>query len=241
MNSRSFTNIIRYFMDEWLPPVIRDSKLFMYPFYYYVYRGKNIKEVMNLKRKVFKWTDEELSEFYSKRDTRFSNSRPTDLSKQNINYIFGQILNDNSSLLDVGCGGGFFLELANKKGFKTTGCDIIPGKSFEHSNYFTASVEKLPFEDNSFDIVTCSHTLEHVVNFDKAVSELRRVAKYKLCVVVPCQRVYYYTLDEHVRFFPYKWMLEQEMKMKFYTCEKVHGDLVFIADMEKEKKESITK
>ncbi len=236
MNSRSFTNIVRYFMDEWLPPAIRDSKLFMYPLYYYAYKGKNIKSVMNLKKNAFKWTDKEFSEFYANRDTRFSNSRKTDLSKQSIDYIFSKISSDDNTLLDVGCGSGFFLELANKEGFVTTGCDIIPDKKFDHSDYFQGSVEKLPFEDNAFDFVTCSHTLEHVIDFDKAVAELKRITKYKLCVVVPCQRAYYYTLDEHVRFFPYKWMLEQEMKMKFYECEKIHGDLVYIADMVKEKK-----
>lgn len=236
MNSRSFTNTIRYFMDEWLPPAVRDSKFFMYPFYYYAYKGKNMNEVMNLKQKVFKWTEEELSSFYANRDTRFSNSRATDLSKQSISYMFDKLSKNHNNLLDVGCGGGYFLELAKKEGFTTTGCDIIPGKSFAHSDYYSGSVEKLPFEDNSFDIVTCSHTLEHVVNFDEAVSELKRVAKHQLCIVVPCQRAYYYTLDEHVRFFPYKWMLEQEMKMNFYSCEKVRGDLVFIADMQKEKK-----
>ncbi|TPN81650.1 class I SAM-dependent methyltransferase [Aquimarina algicola] len=235
MNSRSFTNTIRYFMDEWIPPAIRDSKLFMYPLFYYAYKGKNIKEVMNLKKKVFKWTDKELSDFYANRDTRFSNSRKTDLSKQSIDYIFNNISSDNNTLLDVGCGSGFFLELANKKGFITTGCDIIPNKSFDHSDYFQGNVEELPFEDDAFDIVTCSHTLEHVVDFEKAVLELKRITKYKLCVVVPCQRAYFYTLDEHIRFFPYKWMLEQEMKMEFYTCKKVHGDLVYIADIAKEK------
>jgi len=74
-------------MDEWLPPAIRDSKLFMYPLYYYAYKGKNIDRVMNLKRDFFKWSKEEISDFYSKRDTRFSNKRSTDLSKQSIYYI----------------------------------------------------------------------------------------------------------------------------------------------------------
>jgi len=223
-------------MDEWLPPAIRDSKLFMYPLYYYAYKGKNIDRVMNLKRDFFKWSKEEISDFYSKRDTRFSNKRSTDLSKQSIYYIFSKIKSQKTTLLDVGCGNGFFLELASEKEFITTGCDIIPGKEFSHSSYKVSSVEKLDFEDNAFDVVVCSHTLEHVVNFEQAVAELKRIAKKKLCVVVPCQRAYYYTLDEHVRFFPYKWLLEQEMKMKFYSCEKIHGDLVFIADMEKENR-----
>jgi len=204
MNSRSFTNIIRYFMDEWIPPAIRDSKYFMYPFYYYAYKGKNIKSVMNLKRDFFNWSTKEIADFYAKRDTRFSNARKTDLSKQSIDYIFKNIKSDNSSLLDVGCGNGFFLEIASENNFITTGCDIIDNKVFNHSEYKVSSVESLDFKDNAFDVVVCSHTLEHVLDFDKAVNELKRVAKNKLCVVVPCQRAYYYTLDEHVRFFPYK-------------------------------------
>ncbi|WP_299189625.1 class I SAM-dependent methyltransferase [uncultured Aquimarina sp.] len=235
MNSRSFTNIVRYFMDEWLPPAIRDSKFFMFPFYYYAYKGRNIKTVMNLKSTIFKWSEKEFSNFYSNRDTRFSNTRQTDMSKQCLKYVFEEIKSDNQTFIDVGCGNGFLLEYANKKGFKTTGCDIIGGKSFDHSDYFQANIEDLPFEDNSFDVVFSTHTLEHVIDFEKAVRELKRITKKTLCVVVPCQRAYYYTLDEHVRFFPYKWMLEQEMKMKYYSCEKIHGDLVFIGDIEKEK------
>jgi len=225
-------------MDEWLPPAIRDSKFFMYPLYYYAYKGKNLNRVINLKRDFFKWSDKEISDFYSQRDTRFSNKRVTDLSKQSVRYLFEKIKSNKTTLLDVGCGNGFFVEEASKRGFVTTGCDIIPEKQFSHSKYKVSSVENLDFRDNEFDIVVCSHTLEHVVNFDKAVKELKRVTKKKLCVVVPCQRAYYYTLDEHVRFFPYKWLLEQEMKMKFYICEKIHGDLVFIADMEQEKQNS---
>lgn len=234
MNSRSFTNVIRYFMDEWLPPAIRDSKFFMYPFYYYAYKGKNIKTVMNLKSTIYKWKEQEFADFYQNRDTRFSNSRVTDMSKQCIDYVFSQIKGSNKTLIDVGCGNGFLLHYANKMGFETTGCDIIEGKTFEHSKYYQGNIENLPFEDDSFDVVMATHTLEHVIDFEKAVKELKRITKQTLCVVVPCQRAYYYTLDEHVRFFPYKWMLEQEMKMKFYSCEKIHGDLVFIGDMEKE-------
>ncbi|MGY3794984.1 class I SAM-dependent methyltransferase [Aquimarina sp. 433] len=235
MNSRSFTNVIRYFMDEWIPPAIRDSKVFMFPFYYYAYKGRDIKKVMNLKATIFKWSEKEFADFYSNRDTRFSNSRETDMSKQCLKYVFEHIKSDNDTFLDVGCGNGFLLKYANEKGFLTTGCDIIEGKTFDHSDYYQANIENLPFEDNSFDVVCATHTLEHVIDFERAITELKRVTKKTLCVVVPCQRAYYYTLDEHVRFFPYKWMLEQEMKMDNYTCEKIHGDLVFIGDLEAQK------
>lgn len=233
--NRRFTNLIRYFMDEWIPPAIRDSKVFMYPFYWYAYKGKNLKSVMNFKAEAYKMTNEEFSDFYTQRDTRFSNSRPTDLSQACIDYMFKSMKKDVTSLLDVGCASGYFLKQANTKGYKTTGCDVIKGLSFDHSKYIQGNVESLPFDDNSFDVVTCSHTLEHVIDFQESIKELKRVAKKQLIVVVPCQRAYFYTLDEHLRFFPYKGLLEQEMKMKYFECEKIWGDLVFIGDIEKEK------
>jgi len=221
-------------MDEWIPPAIRDSKIFMYPFYWYAYKGKNISAVMNFKANAYKMTNEEFGDFYTQRDTRFSNSRPTDISEPCIDFMFENIDENCESLLDVGCASGYFLEKAAIKTYKTTGCDVITGISFDHSEYVQANVEELPFEDNSYDVVTCSHTLEHVIDFQKSISELKRVARKQIIVVVPCQRAYFYTLDEHLRFFPYKGLLEQEMKMKHFYCKKIWGDLVFIGDIEKE-------
>jgi len=43
----------------------------------------------------------------------------------------------------------------------------------------------MPFEDNSFDIVVAGDVLEHIPEHDKAISELRRVAKEKLVVTIP--------------------------------------------------------
>lgn len=40
-----------------------------------------------------------------------------------------------------------------------------------------ADILALPFEDNSFDVVICNHVLEHIVDDQKAMSELYRVMK----------------------------------------------------------------
>jgi hypothetical protein len=37
--NRSFTNFIRFLMDELVPPIVRDSKWFMFPFFWFGYRG----------------------------------------------------------------------------------------------------------------------------------------------------------------------------------------------------------
>lgn len=40
-----------------------------------------------------------------------------------------------------------------------------------------ADILDLPFEDNSFDVIFCNHVLEHIIEDQKAMSELYRVMK----------------------------------------------------------------
>jgi hypothetical protein len=47
--NRRLTNTIRFVMDELLPPIIRDNKYFMYPFFYIWYKGNNVKVHMEFK------------------------------------------------------------------------------------------------------------------------------------------------------------------------------------------------
>ncbi len=49
----------------------------------------------------------------------------------------------------------------------------------------SADVHALPFKDNAFDVVLCSETLEHVVDFNRAIEELIRVARKALIITVP--------------------------------------------------------
>ncbi len=46
-------------------------------------------------------------------------------------------------------------------------------------------IHNLPYQDNQFDVVLCSETLEHVTNFSKATSELLRVAAKAIIITVP--------------------------------------------------------
>jgi ubiquinone/menaquinone biosynthesis C-methylase UbiE len=51
--------------------------------------------------------------------------------------------------------------------------------------YKTADIYSLPFEDKSFDTVTCSEVLEHLTEPEKAIRELLRVAKLQVIITVP--------------------------------------------------------
>lgn len=184
---------------------------------------------MEFKSLVYDWSEEEFSRFYQERDS-LATDRVTDLSEQSIDYMLERLNKDAKTLLDVGCGNGYFLQKAAKAGYEIHGCDVLTDVAIPGGTYHQGNLEKLPFPDNYFDIVTCHHTLEHVINLEVSVSELKRVARQQVVVVVPCQRYFYYTLDEHVRFFPYKALVTNMMRMKNSICEKVWGDWVFIGN-----------
>lgn len=230
--NRTLTNAIRYVMDELIPAVIRDNKYFMYPFYYYAYRGKNLTQVMNFKSLVYNFSEAEYKKFYDNLDT-LSRNRKTDLSRSSLKFVLDRLDMAARSILDVGCGNGYFLSQLKGKRLELHGCDIVD-KSADRNFTFTAgNIEKLPYADGEFDIVTCFHTIEHLTNLQQAISELKRVTKNQLIIVTPCQRYFYYTLDEHINFFPYKEKLTSLMNIKNHTCTKIWGDWVYIADIYK--------
>lgn len=94
-------------------------------------------------------------------------------------------------LLDVGCGKGFFLR-DFVRGARTrwgiepasiTGLDIVQspdnrfqdiGPKFEFVQSDTDG-NPLPFENASFEFLSCNHVLEHVFETEKLVREFRRV------------------------------------------------------------------
>jgi ubiquinone/menaquinone biosynthesis C-methylase UbiE len=94
-----------------------------------------------------------------------------------------------------------------------------------------ASIERLPFDDGQFDTVVCTHTLEHVQHLQRAVDELRRVARRRLIVVVPRQRPYRYTFSLHVNFFPYAWSLTGQLGHAPGAVIKNLGDWFYLEDV----------
>lgn len=226
---REVTNVIRFCMDELLPPFIRDNKYFMYPFFYYAFRGRNIKTMMEFKSMVGKMSEEEYMDIYKNLNTIGSN-RPTDLNQSSIDYIMSQIDDSDQSVIDVGCGRGYFVEKLIERfpEKKIYGADLLPPLDIPQLHYLQTNIEKIPLSDKSVDVVVCSHVLEHVQDFDKAVKELKRIARKKIIITVPKQRYYYYTLDLHLRFFNREYELAEAMKMDDYEIKNRKGDFVFV-------------
>lgn len=205
----AITNRIRWVLDDLLPKRIRNARWFMAPFFFVWFKGRHVRTAMDFKRLAPSLTEEEFREVY-RRVSTLADGRPTDTHPDAMAYALLHL--DGETLLDVGCGRGFFLNVARASardgsgGLKPAlhflvGCDLLDRVDLGDAAYVTASAERLPFADRSFDTVTCFHTLEHTRDLGAAIAELRRVARRRLIVIVPRQRRFEYTLDLHLQFF----------------------------------------
>ena len=99
------------------------------------------------------------------------------------------------TILDVSCGEGIFLREVLRKSKLTRACGLdisdiavsIAKRRSPDSGFVVADGQRIPFADKSFDYVTCLGSLEHYLDQDLGLREIRRVAKdeAKFCIVLP--------------------------------------------------------
>ena len=102
-------------------------------------------------------------------------------------------------------------------------------KQYPRLKLVETTIEKTGFKDTEFDTVISAHTIEHITDPTTAINELRRIAKKKIIIILPCQRPYQYTFDLHVNFYPYEYNVLREVKPKSerYSIKKIQGDWVY--------------
>jgi len=230
--NRDFTNRINWILDNIIPPFIRDSSFFMSFLFGLLYKDKK-KYYLEFKEKKPFMSGEELSAYYSEVSDLEHNQRETDLNSKCIDKILKNIIGDN--ILDIACGRGFLAKkIALDQSKKVTGIDIIPPSLNSGNNltFIKGNIEEIRFEDKFFDTVISTHTLEHTPDIKKAVSELRRVAKKRLIIVVPKQREYRYSFDFHIHFFPYMFSLLNllDTQGRKWECLDLDGDFFYMED-----------
>lgn len=100
------------------------------------------------------------------------------IALKNKLQLINNLQAQKGKLLDIGAGTGDFLNVANKNGWQTIGIEpsekaksiaIAKGVSFVDS--------LTDLENNSFDIITMWHVLEHVPNIENQIKELKRLLK----------------------------------------------------------------
>jgi len=121
------------------------------------------------------WTGERLETFV------FNESAVEHLHR----YAIAKEYCTGKKVLDIASGEGYGANLMGENALHVTGVDIDSSviknasEKYRRSNliFKQGSIENIPLPNQSFDIVTCFETLEHITDHKKAIQEIKRVLK----------------------------------------------------------------
>jgi 2-polyprenyl-3-methyl-5-hydroxy-6-metoxy-1,4-benzoquinol methylase len=103
--------------------------------------------------------------------------------KNKLNLINSESAKGN--LLDIGAGTGEFLFAAKKKGWSITGIEPnIKAKEIAIKKGVSFADNLNELENNSFDVITMWHVLEHVPNLEYQIKELKRLLKPEGTIII---------------------------------------------------------
>jgi ubiquinone/menaquinone biosynthesis C-methylase UbiE len=221
---RRVTSKVRVLLDDWLPPVVREWRPLNAVLARLVH-GKSFD--LDFKQHAFDMSDREIADAYDRLAQGGARFRDSDSTPAQIDAIAHAA---RGRVLEVGCGNGAIAERLHQA-HEVVAVDVTLASAQQTRERASCTVAlaglpDLPFKDNAFDTVVCSHTLEHIPDLWRAAAELRRVAT-RTIVVVPCQRYYKYTVDYHLHFFPSAGPLE---RLLGGTAQLIDGDWFVVAD-----------
>jgi len=141
---------------------------------------------------------------HSRMKIAVSDEKNRDQVLQELHFRYRTYMNElfpsqPGEVLDIGCGYAEILfKYLSEKGHTYYGVDLNKDvvdfmekkvKVQGNGTYIKIGMlEKIPFEDNMFDVVYVSHVLEHTFDINIALNECKRVLKDNGCIVfaVPC-------------------------------------------------------
>lgn len=82
--------------------------------------------------------------------------------------------------LDVGCGNGALSQVLSQA-CQTVGVDVEKARLSKNRNenldFLIGNIIDLPFNKGSFDLIVCASVLEHMLDLDLALTQLKRIMK----------------------------------------------------------------
>lgn len=143
--------------------------------------------------------------------------------------------NEVNTLLDIGCGTGYFLHAIEEEGWKVDGIDASDSACIVAKEKFNFSIQKPEYisslENQSRSAITLWHVLEHIENMNDIMDQLHRVLEKDgtLFIALPnklsCDAVYYkdkwaaYDVPRHLWHFSPRDFEKFALKHKFKLVE----------------------
>jgi 2-polyprenyl-3-methyl-5-hydroxy-6-metoxy-1,4-benzoquinol methylase len=233
--SRRVTNKARWVIDNFLPPIVSDARWFNRILSHVTY-GR-LPFDLDFKERAFFMTPQDFRAAYEALGVGMG--RPSDTTERQRQFLLAMARGPD--VLEVGCGSGqLALEMA-RRGLRVWACDLSrsplalvqqqAARMGIGATFIASDIVRLPWKDRSFDSVVTSHTLEHVGDLAAAMREIRRVARHRLVIVVPCQKYKRYTIDYHLHFFPTEAQLRYQLGLTNAHVYKIDGDWGIVAEL----------
>jgi 2-polyprenyl-6-hydroxyphenyl methylase/3-demethylubiquinone-9 3-methyltransferase len=118
-------------------------------------------------------------------DTDVSNSDVTTPERERrLLKKLSQYLKPGESVLDLGCGGGKFTKVIKEADYEAGGADIseraldLAKTQFPRGHFFLLNSDgTIPSPDETYAAVWCSEVIEHILNVNGFLLEIKRVLK----------------------------------------------------------------
>jgi len=98
-------------------------------------------------------------------------------------YVQASTFAEGKTVLDLGCNTGYGTSLLSKIAKKVVGVDVSKEAiSAAKKDYGSLGIDfrvidgkQMPFDDDEFDVIMCCQVIEHIVDYDIFLEELKRV------------------------------------------------------------------
>lgn len=128
-----------------------------------------------------------------------------------LEYLSSRIENNDRTLLDIGCGFGYFLRIAAKKGWQTFGVDITPRAAYQAASQakdshgkitvYLGTLQEAKYTANFFDAVTLWDVLFSVNDPCDELKESYRIMKPGATIGIRVRNAFFQRLTLALLFF----------------------------------------
>jgi 2-polyprenyl-3-methyl-5-hydroxy-6-metoxy-1,4-benzoquinol methylase len=129
--------------------------------------------------------------------------------KSTLDYLSTQIKNEERSILDVGCGFGYFLELASRNDWIVSGVEIVDAavqkarKRVGGENIFHGSLKEAQYSEECFDAITLWDVLVMVDSPFEELKECYRILKRRGKIGIRVRNVLFQKMTYKI-YFPFR-------------------------------------